>query len=260
MSRKRIKYFVDGSGLFTHGAVIFMALAAIFTLFGSLGQRSDRYFMLTGLALPLVCELLFLAMLALFGSRTMSLTALPAVMFSVFFIIRAFSFDNIVYMVIFMTVYLTAAILYTATVFGWVRNKWLLSAFIFICFALNVVLRDYPALSGGTVSVTFPVLMQEISILFILLALLFAALALKNKRSLEEAGLPKMRSPKVIIKNVKEDVKNSLEGKTTSSPAVMPPESPTGEIAENKESSAIPLSGSTEITDGEIISSENTDK
>ena len=242
MSKKRIKFFVDSEGLFTHGAIIFMVLAAIFTLLGSLGQSADRFFMLTGLVLPLICEVLFTLCIALFGRKTMLLTALPTVLFAVFFIIRAFSFASAVFIVIFTVLYLAVAVLFTATVFGWIRNKWILAAFIFLTLAFNVAVRDYPALSAVTVTVTFPALMQEIAVLFILMGLLFSALALKSRRGIEDVKLPKMGSHKVVVKN---------ENKTDAIPAqeeLSAPETETVLLEEKKDCPADGKCENSEIT------------
>ncbi|MDO4983277.1 MAG: hypothetical protein Q4E35_06955 [Eubacteriales bacterium] len=257
MKRKRIKFFVDSSGLFTHGAIIFMALAAVFTLLSGIGQQGDAYFMAAGFALPLACELLFLVLITLLGKRSMVLTALPTVMFAVYFIIKAFAFGSVIRIVVFTVLYLAAALLFTATVFGWIRSKWIVSAIIFITFAINVIVIDYPVLAQSAVSVTFTVLMREIAILFILLGLLFASLALKSKRPLEECDLPKMRSPKVSVKAPTVPEKTDAQ--------IQSGESVPGQLIDNEPEK---LSGSTsgdvirlpEKNDAEPVSTENTEQ
>lgn len=254
MSKKRIRFFVDTGGLFTHGAIIFMVLSAVFTLLGSLGKGGDVYFMATGFALPLACELLFLVLIVLFGNYSMLPTALPMVLFAVFFIIRAFSFENFLYMIIFMVLYLSVAVLFTATVIGWIRNKWLVSAVILITFLFNIAVIDYPALSEGAVSVTFSAIMQEISVLFILIGLLFSSLALKNKRALEEAGLPKMCSHKVVAN--KKEKEDKLPSERTAEEL---PENGKAELPENQKDAGPALPDTGTIALNESSPAENSD-
>ncbi len=60
---------MDKTGALVHAAVIFMALSAAFRLVGCWGLWTDQFFAAAQIALPLICNLLFILCLLLFGGR-----------------------------------------------------------------------------------------------------------------------------------------------------------------------------------------------
>lgn len=193
----RAKYYVERQGFWTQAAVIFMLLSAAFRLIGCWGLWSDSFFAATQIALPLVCNLLFILCLMLLGTRFFSLTALPVLLGVVFFIIKSFSFDSWVHTVLCILLYLLVAVLYTATAFGVLRTKWLLVPLFGLPFLYHIFVEDLAALRGGELS--FAAGMQEMSVLCVMLALLSTAFAMKKKAPEKPAELPKIKDPKVIL-------------------------------------------------------------
>lgn len=202
--KPRAKFFVDKNSWLIHAAVIFMALSAVFRLVGCWGMLGDRFFAATQLALPLACNLLFIVCLLLFGVRAFWTTAIPVILGVVFFIIKSFTFDSWLHTVLCILLYILVAVLYTATVFGVVRTKWLLVPLFGLPFIYHVAIEDAAALRDAANSVTFSAALQEISVLCIMLALFFTALAMQKRRKLEDMALPKIKDPKVIIPAAKE--------------------------------------------------------
>lgn len=199
-ARSRAKFFVDRDSGLVHAAVIFMALSAVFRLVGCWGLWSDATFAIVQIALPVLCALLFIVCLQLFGKRALWITVVPVILGAVFFIARALGFDSWVYTLcaILACILITAA--YTATVLGFVRTKWLVSPLIALLFLYKLCIVDAAALTDTAAPVSFAAGMQEISVLCILLALFSTTLAMKNRRNIEDMDLPKMKAPKVIVK------------------------------------------------------------
>lgn len=198
----RAKFYVDTKGRFVHDAVMFMLLSAVFRVVGCWGLWNDKFFAVTEIMLPLAAAILFALFLRFLGDRAFPATILPVMLGLVFFIFRALHFENVLYTVICIGIYVLAAALYTMTALGIIRTKWLLVPLFALPFIYRVAVVDIAALRDTADPVLFSEGMQELSVLSIMLALLFTALAMKKRKLLEEAGLPKIKDP-VVIKPAK---------------------------------------------------------
>lgn len=224
--KPRVKFFVDKNSWLVHAAVLLMAFSAVFRLVGCWGMLGERFFAATQLALPLACNLLFIVCLLLFGARAFWTTAIPVILGVVFFIIKSFTFDSWLHTVLCILLYILVAVLYTATAFGVVRTKWLLVPLFGLPFIYHVVIEDAAALRDAANSVTFSAALQEMSVLCIMLALLFTALAMQSRKKLEDMALPKIKAPKVIVPAAK-----SAAAITPAAPAEATPAAPAAEAA-----------------------------
>ena len=198
-AKPRAKFYVDKTGALVHTAVIFMALSAAFRLVGCWGLWTDQFFAAAQIALPLICNLLFILCLLLFGGRAFWTTAIPVVPGVVFFIIKSVSFESWVHTVLCILLYILVAVLYTATAFGVIRTKWLLVPLFGLPLIYHLAVEDAAALRDTVHPVTFSAGMQEISVLCIMLALLLTALAMKKRADIEDVELPKIKDPVVIV-------------------------------------------------------------
>ena len=178
-AKPRAKFYVDKTGALVHAAVIFMALSAAFRLVGCWGLWTDQFFAAAQIALPLICNLLFILCLLLFGGRAFWTTAIPVVLC--------------------ILLYILVAVLYTATAFGVIRTKWLLVPLFGLPLIYHLAVEDAAALRDTVHPVTFSAGMQEISVLCIMLALLLTALAMKKRADIEDVELPKIKDPVVIV-------------------------------------------------------------
>ena len=195
--KPRAKFYVEKNSALVHAAVIFMALSAVFRLVGCWGMWGNQFFAASQIGLPLVCNLLFILFILLLGGRAFWTTSLPVILGVVFFIIKSFTFDSWLHTVLCILLYMLVAVLYSATAFGIIRTKWLLVPLFGLPFVYHIAVEDAAALRAGTV--TFAAGMQEVSVLCIMLALLFTALAMKKRKTIEDVELPKIKDPKVII-------------------------------------------------------------
>ena len=179
MKEARIKFYVERNSFWTQGALIFMGLSIIFRVIGCLGLLDDRFFLLTQVVLPIASGLLFIVLLAALGKLALWTTFLPVLGGVAFFVIKATGYENTVQMLLSLLLYAVAAIVYCGTVFTLIRTKWLLVPIFLLPFGYRVW-EDVGRLRDTVNPVTFSAGMQEMSVLAILLALLFTALAMKK--------------------------------------------------------------------------------
>lgn len=238
-TKKRTKFFVDKNSALIHAAVIFMALSAVFRLAGCWGMLGDRFFAATQLALPLICNLLFIVCVLLLGSRAFWLTSVPVILGVVFFIIKSFTFTSVLHTILCILLYVLVAVLYTATAFGVIPTKCFLVPLFGLPLIYHIAVEDVAALRDASVTVASA--LQEISVLCIMTALLLTALAMKKHKNIEELDLPKMRAPKVIPPQKAPAAEAKAEGDSapaavTAAPAATPAE--TAAATETSETAA----------------------
>lgn len=193
--RPRAKFYVDKKGRFVHDAVIFLLLSMVFRVVGCWGLWNDRFFAITEILLPLCACLLFILILRFLGDKAFPLTILPMLAGVAFFIIKALGFESILHTVLCICLYVLIAVLYILTAIGIIRTKWVLVPLFVLPFLYHVFVEDLAALRDTANPVLFADGMQELSVLAIILALIFTSLALKKRKLLEEANLPKIKDP-----------------------------------------------------------------
>ena len=221
-SAPRAKFYVEQQHWAVQTAIIFMALSAVFRIVGCWGKWDESFFAATQIALPLMCNILFILCLVLLGKKALWLSAVPVILGVVFFIIKSFTFDSWLHTVLCILLYLLVAVLYTGTVFGIIRTKWLLLPLFGLPFLYHIFVEDLAALRDTANPVTLSAGLQEISVLCVMLALFFTAIAMKKKKPQTEVELPKMKAPKVIAPNKTEQAApeakpcQSTESKNTS--------------------------------------------
>lgn len=220
MKKNNARFFVDNDSLFSHGTVIFFLLSGVFCLIGSLGRWDDRFYIISQVLLPAACCLVFVVFLRLFGRRLFWMTCFPAIAGLAFFVIKALTYGRILYSVISIVLSVLSVFLYTAVAFGWIKIKWPLIPIFILGFAFHVFVKCYNTLRNPELAVSFSGIMQEISVLFMILAMLFLSISMKNKRGIESLGLPKIKAPKVIAK------KDSEKTETAAVPETRPEAGP----------------------------------
>ena len=199
--KPRAKFYVNKKGKLVHDAVIFMAMAAIIRMVGCWGLWNDRFFLITQIALPLLSAVFFILCLRFAGERVLGISCVPVLMGAAFFVIRALGFATTLNTVLSASAAVVCAIVYTLTVVGIIRTKWLLPPLFAICFVFHVAVVDVAALRDAENPVLFSAGMQELSVLCTLVSMFLTGLAVKRRKQLEEAGLPKIKDPVVIVPN-----------------------------------------------------------
>lgn len=203
--QRGVRFYVDKNSFLVQTAVILMALSAVFRLIGCWGLWNDPFFAAAQIALPLCCNLLFILCLLLFGRRAFSLTCVPVLAGIVFFIVKAFTFDSWIHTVLCLLLYIGVAALYVLAVFGSVRIKYALTPLFGAVFLYHVFVEDLAALRDAAHPVTFSAGMQEVSVLCVILSMFLTTLAMKKVKREEPLELPKIKAPKVIPPEKKQE-------------------------------------------------------
>ena len=183
MERDKLRYSVSRKNIFVKLSALLMGLSALLRLFGYWGfwANKDAAFIYTQIALPVLCNVLFIVIVLYMGKRFFSLTAIPVLLGVVFFIIKALSFDNILHTVLCILLYLVVAMLYTGTVFGVIRTKWLLVPLFGLPFLYHILVEDRNTLLANEKAMSLAEWLPEISVLCIMLALLLITFAMKKR-------------------------------------------------------------------------------
>ena len=90
-----------------------------------------------------------------------------------------------------------AAFLYTATLSGMIRSKWLIALAFALVFAYQIVFRAMPVFGNVQEPVSFVDGMTLLSSLGMVFAMLCASLAFRRKKK-PEPELPKIKDPVVV--------------------------------------------------------------
>ena len=183
MERDKLRYSVSRKNIFVKLSALLMGLSALLRLFGYWGfwANKDAAFIYTQIALPVLCNVLFIVIVLYMGKRLFSLTAIPVLLGVVFFIIKALGFDDILHTVLCILLYLVVAMLYTGTVFGVIRTKWLLVPLFGLPFLYHILVEDRNTLLANEKAMSLAEWLPEISVLCIMLALLLITFAMKKR-------------------------------------------------------------------------------
>ncbi|MGI5976113.1 MAG: hypothetical protein ACOX68_00235 [Candidatus Limivicinus sp.] len=198
-AKQRAEFYVNKKSGLIHDAVIFMVLSIVCRVIGSWGHWDDSMFLYVHILFPIVCSLLFIAFLYFLGERSLWLTSIPVILGTVFFIIRAVQMGGLLHISMSILFYMLMALLYVATVLGIVRTKWVLVTVLGLLFIYQVAVEDISVFRSSAESLLFSDGMQRLSVRCVMLGLFFTSLAIKRRKQLEDAKLPKIKDPVVIV-------------------------------------------------------------
>lgn len=207
--KPRARFYLERSSAWAQICIIFMLLSAIFRLLGVWGLWDDEFFRNTQILLPLCCNLLFALFVFLFGRRGFFLSIVPVLMGVAFFIIKSFGFESSLHTLLCIILYLAVAIIYSGTVLGLIRTKWLLPPLFGLPFLYHIFVEDLARLRDAVNPMTLSEGLQELSVLCVMVSLFCVGMGLKKREAKSgEAGGPG--------KNREEEAATDPEGKETS--------------------------------------------
>ena len=121
---RQVVYRLPGSSLPAVGSALFMVCSAVVRIVWACGESAvSRPTLWLQILLPIAANLLFVLTLLESGRDRLYRTA-PAVWLGcVFFAVKAFTFPSVVHTVLCLCLYALVAVLYTATVTGWVPTQ-----------------------------------------------------------------------------------------------------------------------------------------
>lgn len=204
IKREKLRYSVSRKNFFVKLSAFFMLLSMLCRPLGYWGfwanQTSD--FVLTQILLPVMCNLLFVVVILYMGRRFFALSCVPVILGVVFFIIKALGFDSVIHMILCICLYLAVAIIYTATVFGVIRTKWLLAPLFGLPLLYHIFVDDLSTLRADENAMSLGEWLPEISVLCIMLSLLLICFAMKKRDfAAERASSEEQQTIDILMEN-----------------------------------------------------------
>ena len=199
-NKKPRGFYVEKGSFFVHAAIVILAVSMAIRLLGSIALFNDGFALATQVLLPLICAVLFIAFILIFGRIAVWSTILPVLGGAAFFILSSTNGDDRLGMVVCIILAFVAAFVYTATLSGMIRTKWLLAAVFAGILAYQIVLKAIPAFADAENPVSFAQGMDILSSIGMILAMLCVSLAIKRAKPVkQEAELPKIKDPKPVL-------------------------------------------------------------
>ena len=182
-------FYVEKGSFFAHAAVTILVLSMAARLLGTMNLwNNGMNQLLIQILLPVGSMLLFILFILLLGR---------VALWSTFFILSAFDQGPGWTMFICIALAFLAAFLYTATLSGMIRSKWLIVLAFALVFAYQIVFRAMPVFGNVREPVSFVDGMTLLSSLGMTFAMLCASLALRRRKK-PEPELPKIKDPVVV--------------------------------------------------------------
>ncbi len=179
--KKKIVYWLPKLSLPVIIALGFMTASAVLRLVWLLGSSvSGSLFWVQGV-LPLLANLTFLTTVLRDGRDRLFRTAIPVWLGCAFFALKALTFPSLIHMVLCLCLYTLVLVLYTATVTGHVPTQRLLIPLFGLPLLYHIFVEDLGR------DWTRAALLQELSVLCCMAALLCLSIAMK-KRPVEEGA------------------------------------------------------------------------
>ena len=192
MEESKKKLYVDRDGFCAEASMLFMMLAMVFRLIGSIGRWGEPLYLISQVALPMIGGLLFLLFVLIAGKKAFWATVIPVLLGVAYFVFQAMEVENELLRVGYIFFYLVIVVLYALT-FSQHWMKWLLAAILAAAFLFHVAVLDVPVLMDTEKPVLFLDGMQEMSVLAVILSMLFITLAMRTvekpvKKKAEKSG------------------------------------------------------------------------
>lgn len=219
-------FFVEKESFFVHACVVILAVAIVARLLGTMTLWSDPFLLSTQIALPVCCALLLILFLLVFGRIALWTTILPVLGGAAFFILSASGEGFGLKTIVCIVMAFLAAFIYTATLAGMIRTKWLNVAVFTVILAYQIAFLAVPLFGDMLNPVGFAEGTTLISSICFVLAMLFACLAFRRRKTAPEpVELPKIKDPKVIVPKA-EEKKETEEAEAAGPLAALPQEEP----------------------------------
>ena len=174
--KKRTAYWVPKLNVMVGLALLFMAASAVLRLVWLCGDNVSGYLFWSQAALPLLANLTFFTTVLRDSRDRLFRTAIPVWLGCVFFALKALTFPSVVHTVLCLCLYTLVLVLYTATVTGKIPTQRLLIPLFGLPLLYHIFVEDM-----GRAWTLYP-LLQELSVLFCMAALLCLSIAMQKKK------------------------------------------------------------------------------
>ena len=175
--KKRTVYYVPKLNLIVALALLFMLASAVLRLVWVCGDDVSGWLFWSQAALPLLANLTFFTTVLRDSSDRLFRTAIPVWLGCAFFALKALTFPSLVHTILCLCLYTLVLVLYTATVTGRVPTQRLLIPLFALPLLYHIFVEDM-----GREWTLYP-LLQELSVLCCMAALLCLSIAMKKKEA-----------------------------------------------------------------------------
>ena len=212
-------FYVEKGSFFAHASVIVLVFSIVARLLGTLNLWSDMNQLMIQTVLPVGSALLFILFILLLGRVALWTTILPVLGGAAFFILSAFGKEPLQLFTCIALGFL-AAFIYTATLTGMIRTKWILVPVFALILAYQIIFHAIPVFGNTEEPVSFLDGMTLLSSLGLVFAMLCASLAIRRKKPAKPAPeLPKIKDPKVVPPAAEPDKPEETAGEGETSAA-----------------------------------------
>lgn len=192
MEKEKLRYSVSGKNIFTKISVLLLALAILFRLIGCWGFWNNQTpeFIYLQIILPVAACVLFAVVALYMGKKLFFLSFIPVLLGAVFFVVRAFSYDSWIHTILSVVISIIAAFIYTGTVFGGIRTKWLLLPLFGLPLAYDIGIEYRATILARQGAMPLGEFLPELSALCMMAALFFICFAMKKRDFTEKTEPP----------------------------------------------------------------------
>ena len=194
--------YINRNGFCAIAAIVCFIVAIIFRIIGEFSNIGDPTSLIFELILPAACCLLYILCIVCFSRKGFWTSFIPVCLGATFFIehvvlnggseaLPLSAEFTPIYMSVCILVFVFAASLYTATVTGGIRTKWIMIIFLALGLAFQIVFRVYPAIVNGA---DIETVLTLLSVTCMILGLGFATVGLRRLY----IAKPDAESPAVI--------------------------------------------------------------
>jgi hypothetical protein len=189
MKNRHIRYTFDRKSFFGKAAIFCLILSMVLRGIGGLLNRTifEDWFTIVEFGLPILCALLYLLSLLIFGRKWFKVTVFPFVLGVMACVVRLFSFDNLMQqemsverILVSVFFYLVVTALYSAIAFGGLRARILLFLLFLVPLGYHAVFEIYPTVVSGF-GLNLSLILMELSVLAVIVAMIFVSLSLSSK-------------------------------------------------------------------------------
>jgi hypothetical protein len=178
---KRTCFYIDKRTPAAYLSLFFMAASAIIRLiYYSVTPMTPLVFWVH-LVNVIAAAVVFVVAVVFFGERCPQLTAISVLMGVVFFMVKAFTFETLTHTVLCLILYTAVLVLYTLTIFGVIRTKYLLYPLFGLPLLYHIFVEDMQIYVLADPRPPFFEWLPEISVLCIMAALLCVSVAMKKR-------------------------------------------------------------------------------
>lgn len=178
---KRAAFYIDRRHPASWAAIAFMAAAALLRLWYYTAAPMTPVVLWVYLINILAAAVIFVITILFLGERFAPLTILPVAMGVAFFIVKALSFPSLTHTVLCVCLYTAVLVLYTLTLWGIIRTKYLLYPLFGLPLLYHIFVEDMQNYVFADPPVPVFHWIPEISVLCIMAALLCVSVSLKRQ-------------------------------------------------------------------------------